>query len=74
MDWGRYKCFLIICYIGWVVIDWGLNDKDCFVCLLWDLLLKCLEVLRCINLIVVNYDRFFMNFSGNFDVLGFNWV
>lgn len=24
------------------------------------------------KLIVVNYDRFFLNFSGNFDVLGFN--
>lgn len=32
------------------------------------------EAPRCTNLIVVNYDRFFLNFSGNFDVLGFNRV
>lgn len=72
MDWGRYKCSLIIRYTGRAVIDWGSNDKDCLVCLLRDLSPKCPEVPRCTNLIVVNYDRFFMNFSGNFDVLGFN--
>lgn len=72
MDWGRYKCSLIIRYIGRAVIDWGSNDKDCLVCLLRDLSPKCPEAPRCTNLIVVNYDRFFLNFSGNFDVLGFN--
>lgn len=74
MDWGRYKCSLIIRYIGRAVIDWGSNDKDCLVCLLRDLSLKCPEAPRCTHLIVVNYDRFFLNFSGNFDVLGFNRV
>lgn len=72
MDWGRYKCSLIIRYTGRAVIDWGSNDKDRLVCLLRDLSPKCPEAPRCTNLIVVNYDRFFLNFSGNFDVLGFN--
>lgn len=66
------KCSLIIRYTGRAVIDWGSNDKDCLVCLLRDLSPKCPEAPRCTNLIVVNYDRFFLNFTGDFDVLGFN--